>query len=270
MKTQLLFLSLLLSACAHTPPTFDVHKGLVYSESPEALRGDLYLPKNSQMAPLVVTIHGGGWTGRIREDMNDVATKLAKQGFAVFNISYRLAPKYRFPEQVKDIRAALRYLDVHKKQYGYDINKLGLFGYSAGAHLAALVGMADDLEVKKGDTVKIKAVVAGGTPADLTKYENSESVVKLMGGTYKQMPDAYKKASPIFHVNKGDPPIFLYHGTNDWVVEYQQMLDFKRRLEEEGVGVETLTIPILGHIAIFLYSDTSVEKSIVFLKEQLK
>ncbi len=270
MKKLLLLPTLLLVACAHIPPNFDVHKDLVYNTSPETLQGDLYLPKKAQMAPLVVTIHGGGWTGRTRADMNDVATELASQGFAVFNISYRLAPKHRFPAQIKDIRAALRYLEQHKTEYRYDINKVALFGYSAGAHLAALVGMADDLEVGKADTVKIKAVVAGGTPADLTKYENSESVVKFMGGTYKQMPDAYKKASPIFYVNKGDPPIFLYHGTNDWVVEYQQMLDFKRRLEEEGVGVETFTIPILGHIAIFLYSDTSVDKSIVFLKEQLK
>jgi acetyl esterase/lipase len=273
MKLHLLILTSILSltsACVHTPPTYDIHTGLLYSASPEELKGDLYIPKDRGNSPIVITIHGGGWTRRSREDMDEVAKELVKKGFAVFNISYRLAPKHQFPEQVKDIRAAMRFLNDHAKDYGYDINRLALYGYSAGGHLAALVGMAGDLERGPKDTVKVKAVVAGGTPADLTKYENSELVVKLMGGKYSEKPEAYKKASPIFYVNRGDPPIFLFHGKNDWIVEYQQMLDFERKLEEEGVGVETLTIPVMGHVAVFLYSGTAVQKSIQFLQDNLK
>jgi acetyl esterase/lipase len=273
MKIHLLILISLVSltsACVHTPPTYNTYKGLLYSSSPEDLKGDLYIPIDRANAPIVIAIHGGGWTRRSREDMNEVALELARKGFAVFNISYRLAPKYRFPEQVKDIRAAIRFLSDNAKEYGYDINRLALYGYSAGGHLAALVGMANDLERGPKDTVKIKAVVAGGTPADLTKYEDSELVVKLMGGKYSEMRDAYKKASPMFHVNRGDPPIFLFHGKNDWIVEYQQMVDFERKLDEEGVGVETLTIPLIGHVAVFLYSGTAVQKSIQFLQDNLK
>jgi acetyl esterase/lipase len=270
MKHILILLPFLF-ACAHQQPkTYTTQNDLVYTTTPENLTGDLYLPLSKAIAPIVVTIHGGGWTSRSRMDMEETAQKLVEAGFAVFNISYRLAPKYLFPEQVKDIRAALRFLEENKEKYNYDTSRLALYGYSAGGHLAALVGLAQDLETTAKDKTKVKAIVAGGTPADLTKYENSDSVVKFLGGTLAELPGAYKKASPIFYVNRGDPPVFLFHGKNDWVVEYQQMIDFERKLDEEGVGVETLTIPLIGHVAVFLYSDTAVRKSIEFLKTHLQ
>ena len=148
---QLLLLAL--GACcaplrAQTVPT---HADLVYAEvGGQPLRLDLYLPTNNVQAPtpLLVWIHGGGWSGGSRYPAPNFALQLRDRGFAVASLSYRLTSQAGqwggapviFPAQIFDVKAAIRWLRAQAATYQLDVDRFGVWGSSAGGHLAALVG----------------------------------------------------------------------------------------------------------------------------------
>ena len=170
---------------------FTVIKDIVFSSAdwPQALAADLYLPKElpakANSWPVVLMVHGGGWSGRDRSDMDSSAKKLVKQGYAVFNVSYRFAPEFIYPAQVQDLQLALLWLQNNATQYQLDLHRLNAWGYSSGAHLVAQVasvkpGQAQTLDLSP-PLPNIRAVVAGGIPADLSQYSNSPIVVPFLG-----------------------------------------------------------------------------------------
>ncbi|NNE64028.1 MAG: alpha/beta hydrolase, partial [Gammaproteobacteria bacterium] len=118
-----------------------VSRNLTYTPQnwPADLKADLYIPSKDGLLPVVITIHGGSWSGRSRTDMTSVAEKLAERGYAVFNISYRFAPAYTYPAQLHDVQQALRWIDNNADRYNFDRKRISTWGYSSGAHLAALV-----------------------------------------------------------------------------------------------------------------------------------
>src|SRR5206468_4942909 len=129
------------------------------------------------------------------------------------NVDYRLAPQFHYPTQLDDVRAAFGWLHAHASSLGVDPQRIAVMGYSAGAHLALLLGLVDP-----SDGVRPRAVVAGAAPSDLTAYPNSPVIAALIGGSGVDLPDAYADASPISHVSPGDPPVLLYHGRLDAMV----------------------------------------------------
>ncbi len=274
MKILISTFLLVLTSCssAQLDSTYITEKDVIYFEpdSNVQLKLDLYRRKSTEKLPVVLIVHGGGWTKRTRSDMDEIAFAAAQRGYAAVNVSYRLAPKYRFPEQIRDLRAALRWIDANASKYNLDTQKVAGWGYSAGAHLVSLLGLAQNLEKTPQDKIQLKVIVAGGTPADLTKYEDSSLVVKFMGGKYSEMPERYRLASPIYHVDPKDPAVFLYHGANDWIVEYEQMTAFEEKLKSTGVKVESHTVSTIGHVAVFLFSGESLEKSFQFLNQNLE
>ena len=141
----------LLSSCATTKPNSskvtqgEVVKNIVYAERTEVkLSGDFY-PARSEPGPtpVCIVIHGGGWYKGKRQDMESVAQRFSENGIAVFNISYRLAPRFKFPAPVLDTKDAIRWVKANAKALGVDSRRLCLFGYSAGAHLSLMAGMTD-------------------------------------------------------------------------------------------------------------------------------
>ena len=127
---------------------YEVREAISYASRESGdLKADLYLP-NVALAPAIVLIHGGGWIRGKRTEMNNIAKTLAKHGYAVLNIDYRLAPEHRFPAQIEDCRQAVKWLRDNAKNLGIDANKIGSFGYSAGAHLALLLGVSGDEDTK--------------------------------------------------------------------------------------------------------------------------
>ncbi len=134
-------------AQAQTVPTFP---DLVYAEvGGQPLRLDLYLPPGGiEPRPLLVWIHGGGWSGGTRFPAPPFATQLRNRGLAVASISYRLTSEaaqwggapVTFPAQVHDVKAAIRWLRANATAYQIDPNRIGVWGASAGGHLAALAG----------------------------------------------------------------------------------------------------------------------------------
>lgn len=250
-------------------------KDITYSSAdwPQLLAADLYLPKKPSAQasswPVVLMVHGGGWSGRDRSDMNSTAKKLAKQGYAVFNISYRFAPEFIYPAQVQDLQLALLWLQNNATQYQLDLHRLNAWGYSSGAHLVAQVASVKPGEAQTLDLSpplpKIRAVVAGGIPADLSQYSNSPIVVPFLGVKRDENPQLYKDASPMTHISADVPPVFLYHGKLDRLVEKEQSINYYNALRKAGVPAELYLHPLWGHLAMFLFGWDAESKAIDFL-----
>ncbi len=254
-------------ACAALQPDsrFDyrLHKHIVYKNSDaQALDGDLYLPEKPGLHPAVVVVHGGGWTNR-SGDMTGISERLARAGFAVFNITYRLAPEHRHPAQVNDVSAALQWLYEHAEQYQVDKNRIAGWGYSAGAHLILLAGL-DRQQPPFLDTI-----VAGGTPADLTAWPESPLVLKLIGKPMAEAAAQWRQASPVNHVTEDSPPVFLYHGQWDLLVQHEQMGFMAGALREKQVPVETYTVNLLGHIGTYALGGGAEKRALAFLRQHL-
>ncbi|MES2788415.1 MAG: alpha/beta hydrolase [Planctomycetota bacterium] len=196
------------------------------------LRLHLALPKGGgAKRPVLIFIHGGGWTGGSRDDLSNQIQFAAKQGYVAVSVGYRFAPENPFPAQVEDVKCSVRWLRAHADELQLDGNKLGAIGFSAGAHLAMLLGVmdkADGLEGSGGwadQSSKVQAVVGYFGPtnlqADLPPL--SRGIVKhFIGFDQAEKPELYKQASPITYVNKGDAPMLLYQGTEDVLVPYDQ------------------------------------------------
>lgn len=235
-----------------------------------SMQGDLYVPDGKGPFPAVIVVHGGGWARRTREDTEFVAKQFAEHGIVAFNITYRLAPKHVYPAALIDCRDALRWLHTRQEEFNLDAKRIGAYGYSSGAHLVSLLGFMDAKKVpgfQTGD-VRPNAIIAGGTPTDLTRFQNSPLVKDFLGATYEQNPRLYEEASPVFHVSSDDPPIFLYHGKWDWVVSYSQMEILRDALVREKVRSETYSVGGIGHYAMFLFGSGAIEESVKFLKSQ--
>jgi len=250
-------------------PVDRVLREIVYTEPdwPQSLGADLYLPQHSGLLPVVLMIHGGGWANRSREDMADISEKLAEHGYAVMNLEYRFAPRYTFPAQLDDLRQALRWLVANAGRYRLDIERINAWGYSSGAHLAALLGGYD--RVAAGNAAealpRLRAVVAGGIPSDLRKYDDSPIVERFLGGTPEQVPQRYADASPIYHVSADDPPVFLYHGKLDLLVTPDQSGDYYAALLDAGVDAELYLHNWRGHFTMFLFGGDAEDRAIDFL-----
>lgn len=256
-------LLLLVASVAQAAPT---QRGLVYTppQWPQALAGDLYRPANPEAMPVVLLIHGGGWHSGRREHMEDFAEALVADGYAAFTIDYRLVPQSRFPSQLDDVREALRWLQANAATLRVDGTRIAVWGYSAGAHLAALLALAER-------NPSLRAVVAGGLPADLVAMRASPLVEDLLGGSYAALGEPrFRQASPRYHVDAGDPPVFLFHARWDRIVAPQQALDMQTALRAAGVPNELVWMEGRGHVLGFYFNDAAVAAAVRFLDRWLR
>lgn len=241
-------------------------EGIVFTDDdwPQPLLGDLYLPQKSGPHPVVLMVHGGGWANRSRYDMTGISRKLARHGYAVFNVNYRFAPRYIYPAQLHDLNQALRWINGNAARYRLDITRVNTWGYSSGAHLAALLGGFNGTDASAG-LPRIRAVVAGGIPSDLRKYSGSPIVMRFMGGDRHEMPERYAEASPASHISSDDPPVFLYHGKLDFLVKADQSTDYYTALRAAGIDAELYLHNWREHSTMFLFGGDAETKAIRFL-----
>jgi acetyl esterase/lipase len=260
----------LVSGCAQS--SHSVERDVVYTPPgwPAALAADIHAPRHPGPRPAVLLVHGGGWEGRSRSDMDGIAGRLAERGFVVMNISYRFAPAYLFPAQLHDVQQATRWLRANAARYAIDPARIGAFGYSSGAHLVALLGTVsagDSLDQPHGGKeARLQAVVAGGAPLDLRKFTGGRLVPQLLGTTLDRDPALFAAASPVVHVTPDDPPMFLYHGGGDTTVDVSHSEDMKRALDRAGVRAELRVVPLLGHILTFLLARGTENEAMDFLE----
>jgi acetyl esterase/lipase len=254
---------------------FDVRRGVVYARPDGVeLHADVYLPTTSGPRPAVLVVHGGSWTRGGRGRMESVAERLALAGYVAVNIDYRLAPAHHFPAQVHDCKEAVRWIRSHAEELSVDPARVGGFGYSAGAHLVALLATTQPADGLEGPSfgppvsTALQAAVLGAAPSDLHRLPPSPAVRGFLGGTEEEVPWLYDLASPIRYVSPGDPPVFVYHGRSDLVVPVSHARSMVEALERAGVPHEYHESD-LGHVAAFFLDGDEVEKAIAFLDRHL-
>lgn len=225
---------------------------------------DVYLPKKrntEQPLPVIAFIHGGGWGGGTRLFFAARACDYAASGdYAAVCVGYRLTDKSTWPAQIHDCKAAIRWIRGHAKDLNVDADRIGVFGGSAGGHLAALVGTSGNVDLLDGDLgeftalpSRVRCVVNICGPADLTKPVCTSRaaeeliaglVTKLLGGTIVEKPAAAREASPITYVSSATPPILTIHGTKDSLVDFEQSVRFDEALKK--AGAKSLLVPMTG------------------------
>lgn len=247
---------------------FSKTSDVVYTPAdwPQPLQADLYRPKGNAVRPAVLLVYGGSWSSADhRWHMTLLARKLARHGFVVMNAAYRGTPEFRYPAQVDDLREALRWLRAHAAEYGVAPARIGVYGFSAGGHLAAMLGTRDG-----PPEVRVQAVVAASAPTDLTLYPTGEILPRFLGATYAENPALYREASPITHITSDDPPFFLYHGTDDKTVSPNHTKVFKAALDRAGVRNEVRWLEGRAHASVLIFGGEAEDAAIDFLIQALR
>ncbi|QDV50649.1 Carboxylesterase NlhH [Gimesia fumaroli] len=257
-----------------------------YATTPEQrLLLDLYLPRDVKHPPLLVWIHGGAWRAGSKDNMP--LTDLVQNGFAVASVEYRLSPVAKFPAQIHDIKAAIRFLRGSAEKYGYNADKIGILGSSAGGHLVALMGVTNghpQLEGKLGDfddeSSSVQAIVDYYGPTNFmtilpqsTPHGLSVRVPALqllLGDRPERTPDLAKLASPVFHVDDQDPPLLLIHGDQDPQVPINQSHELHGKYKQHKRDVTFEVIHGAAHGGPEFFDAERTQLVETFLKKHLK
>ncbi len=196
-------------------------------------------------------MHGGGWRQSHRSRAPRETRgwtcgffqRLTGAGFVVAAPDYRFSGEARFPAQLDDATAALRWLHEHSGELGTDPGRTFLWGASAGGHLAALTALA-------GDGPPVAGVVCWYPVTDLSVLDQAavdSFEAHLLGGPIGQHRDLAQAASPIDHVHAAAPPFLLQHGEADTWVPCEQSVRFAEHLRAAGVAVQLDVVPGADH-----------------------
>ena len=217
-------------------------------------------------------IHGGAWRFGNRKQLSNYARALAEKGFSCFAIDYRLAPTHKFPAQIEDCRAAIKWIRNNANKYKVDASKLGVIGYSAGGHLATLLGTTGEEPNEQNGNfdMRVQAVVAGGAPTDFRWMPDKGKWAKYwMGGDLDSVPEKFRLASSTAFVDAKDPPTFFFHGTRDTLVPLVWANSCHLALKEAGVKTAMHRIRGAGHIQAAKDED-ALKKAYEFLATELQ
>jgi acetyl esterase/lipase len=236
----------------------------------EAQKLDLYLPEKVSPTPLplIVHIHGGGWMGGSKYPCP--VASMVSRGYAVASIEYRFSQKAKFPAQIQDCQAAIRWLRAHSADYNIDPDHVGAVGGSAGGHLSALVGTSGGKKAfpmiggneDQSDRVQCVCDIFG--PANFATVmqqadddKNVKNIFKfntpsdpyssLIGVSLNSDKEKTDAVSPIHYVSEETPPMLILHGTHDTLVPYAQSVELEAALKAKGVPVWLQTLPGSGH-----------------------
>lgn len=212
----------------------------------ENLQLDVARPSRTSRAPMLVFVHGGGWTEGSRDYYSSEIEQAARLGFVAATIDYRLSRPA--PAQVQDIRCAIRWLRAQAVSLGGDPARVGVAGGSAGGHLALLAALSPDSfdpsEPWSAYGASVQAVANFYGPTDLSSFigesPNFAPVVRAI------FPDLWS-GSPVAWIHRDSPPVLTMHGTSDDTVSYHQALRLDRRASETGARHELVSFPGEGH-----------------------
>lgn len=238
---------------------------------------DLYLPGTGTNWPLIVWIHGGGWTGGNKE--NPPGLGFLRHGFALASINYRLSQDAIFPAQLLDCKAAIRWLRAHATENGIDPNHIGVWGASAGGHLVALLGTTGDVKEfdtgeNSGVSSRVQAVCDWFGPTDFGRDPKADKPdspqARLIGGPVSQNIEKAQRANPIHYVNTDDPPFLIMHGDKDPVVPLEQSQLLADSLKKAGVKVTFHIVPGGEHGGSEFRKREELDRLFVFFLKNLK
>jgi acetyl esterase/lipase len=258
---------------------------------------DIYLPKQEAKSyPVVIHIYGSAWfsnNGKNQADLGTIVKALLDNGFAVVCPNHRSSMDAKWPAQINDIRAVIRFVRGEADKYKFDPSFIATSGFSSGGHLSSVAATTSgmktatvgtvtvDLEGSLGNyTDKASTVNAAcdwSGPVDLTAMDCGDHMQMgdnspedmLLGSKLSQEPDKYLSLSATNYVDKNDPPVIIFHGEKDNVVPCCQGKEFYELLKGAGVRTEATFVPEGGH-GMGMYSEENLNKMVKFLKEAMK
>lgn len=223
---------------------------------------DIYIPATKGPHPLLLYIHGGAWVGGHTRHAGALANfpavlaSLAAEGFIVASLEYRLAAEAKFPAQLQDAKAALRFLRDHAAKYRIDPTRVGIWGGSAGGHLAAITALTchdTSLDPAAAKDVCATAAVIWYGAFDFVSLRATKGVggerlgASLLGCVDICTSEQLARVSPASYVDAKDPSFLLIHGTDDKVLPVVQTHEFEALLKAAGVPVQAIYIPGVDH-----------------------
>jgi acetyl esterase/lipase len=291
------------SACAqdsHKAYTENIKRkwlDIPYAATSQAQKLDVYLPDEGDGPfPVILSIHGGAFKAGDKGD-GQVVPMLEglKRGYAVVSINYRLSQEAKFPAQIFDVKAAVRWIRANATQYKFNPDKIAAWGGSAGGHLSALLGTAgnvqelEDLSMGNANhSSRVQAVVDWFGPTDFLKMDEQlrEGAVKnpqthsipdspeseLIGKNLADAPELVMAVNPETYITPDDPPFFIQHGRVDHLVPYQQSVYLAGKLKEV-IGNEKVALELFednDHGGPGFTTPQNINKVFIFLDQYLK
>jgi len=245
---------------------------------------DVHLPAGVRRPSLLVFVHGGAWTTGSKAQY---PAFLVARGFAVASLDFRSSNEARFPADVHDIKAGIRYLRAKAKDYGYRADRIGIVGASSGGHLAALIGVTNGVKELEGtegeylgESSSVQAAVSYFGATDLTTILSQSTpaglavrapaLERLLGAAPDVAQDLARLASPVFHVDREDPPILLLHGDQDTQMPVNQVLEMQWAYENVGRQADVMILHGVDHVAPPFFDGAPVDRVVSFLERALK
>lgn len=254
---------------------------------------DIYVPDDGKtLHKVVVLIYGSAWfSNRDKQKAFEcIGQPLVDAGFAVVSINHRASTEARFPAQINDVKAAIRYVRAHARAYGFDTSFVGITGYSSGGHLASLAGTTNgvktytvgketvDIEGEVGQCLgsssKVSAVVDWFGPIDMMRMDNCSAPkdgkspeAVLLGVAPAENPDLVALLGPATYLDRKDPMFLVIHGDADPVVPYCQSERFAEALKAKGLLWDFVTVPGGKHGPVTFNKDT-MKRMVEFFQKQ--
>jgi len=272
---------------------------LAYAHRSPSQKLDVYLPDESEgPLPVIMSIHGGAFLAWDKSD-SQVRPMLEglKRGYAVVAVNYRLSWQVRFPAQLHDVKAAVRWIRANARQYGFDPMRIAAWGGSAGGYLAAMLGtsagvteLEDSSLGNPNQPCNVQAVVAwypptnflsmdmqliqAGLPPEAGKEHGGPNSPEslLMGQQITTIPELVRAASPATYISSATPPFFIQHGTRDATVPTQQSVGFAALLRH-ALGDEKVRLELIedaAHLDPKFMTSENVGRVFAFLDKHLK
>lgn len=229
------------------------------AESIELLMNVMFLKDNGdKIMPVVIYIHGGGYSQGSKDDGTVLLPPLARGGYCAISIGYRLSDVAPWPGAAHDCKAAVRFVRAHAEELGIDPQRIGVWGHPAGGHLAALLGVAGNAPVLEGNigtvgvSSSVQCAVDISGPSDFTKLDRSTPIQahildSFFAGTEDTLHERLTAASTTKHVDAKDPPMLIVHGTNDNIVSIRHSEALLVELKRAGVEHEYIPVEGAGH-----------------------
>jgi acetyl esterase len=234
--------------------------------------------KDQSPRPAIVAIHGGSWRAGDKANVSwrSICQWLASAGFVTFSVDYRLAPAFTFPAQIEDVRSAVSWIRQADQvtRYNIDPDRIGVFGGSAGGNLAALLGTEGHGSLTVGSRVAAVAELSG--PTDLTAAGLGRGILppdfQQLELDYLHCPsfgdcDDARAASPLYQVDRTDPPFFIGHSIKEYI-PIQQSDALVAALRRAGVDVTYVTVKGTAH-SIAMLDKPLAARIVAFLHDKL-
>jgi acetyl esterase/lipase len=270
---------------------------LTYESGSSSQKLDIFLPDTVlEKNPVIIMIHGGAWRGGDKSNYraSTILTALRNRGYAVVPVNYRLSGETKFPAQIFDIKSSIRWVKANATKYKLDSGKIGVWGQSAGGHLAALAGVSGNIaaledfnQENENVSSSVQAVIDWYGPSDFLKMDSMATTQgcstanhnaatsgesELVGFPITSRPDLVAMANPITYITDDCPPIFIEHGLDDCTVPYgQSQLLYDSLLPKLGnQKVKLKLLPASGHGSGQFTKIATILEVIDFLDTHLK